>query len=73
MRFPFRHLESLEDAQQNFEFLQASRLYWGNGAPTIVPPSSQTSPGAFYFRLDKPTVANQRIYVWSGTAWTGIL
>lgn len=45
------------------------RLLGGNGAPT----AGIGSDGDFYFRMDPPAVANQRIYVKSAGAWVGIV
>lgn len=47
---------------------EAGWLYSGSGAPTATP-----SGTAFYLRTDTPGTANQRLYVWNGSAWTGIL
>lgn len=40
----------------------------GSGAP-----SGSATTGDIYFRTDTPTVANQRIYIYTGSAWTGIV
>ena len=70
MLFQAPVVESFEDATLNFEELQGSNLFWGSGAPAFLPPQSAVS---YYFRQDTPTVANQRIYVFTGSTWTGIL
>lgn len=70
MQFPHPLLYSLDDVRQNFEFLQGSGLYWGSGAPTFTPSGNAVS---FFFRKDAPTVANQRIYIFTGSAWSGIV
>jgi hypothetical protein len=74
MRFKFRG-RLPEGCQENFEFLEESGLYWGSGAPAFVPSENQSAQklACFYFRRDTPGVANQRIYVWNGSAWTGIV
>ena len=59
-----------DDLTYNFEQLQRMGLYAGSGAPAFVP---DIGSGSFYFRQDTPTVANQRIYVYNGTSWTGIV
>lgn len=69
MKFRHLHLTSFQDAQENFEQIDAASLYAGIGAPAFRPAENR----GFFFRLDTPTVANQRIYVWTGSAWTGIL
>ena len=69
MKFPQALVHDFEGVTQNFEFLQGSGLYWGSGAPTFAPDGG----AGFYLRSDTPTVANQRIYVYSGSSWTGIL
>jgi hypothetical protein len=69
VRFPFREVHDLESAQRNFEFLEQSGISWGVGAPT-APPSGGIG---IYLRHDTPTVANQLIYKWTGSAWTGVL
>ncbi|MGH9439265.1 MAG: hypothetical protein ACRD22_15560, partial [Terriglobia bacterium] len=44
------------------------------GAPSGAPPNAPSGmTGSFYFRSDTPTTANQRIYVWDGSTWTGIV
>ena len=70
MKLPAVPAHSFDDATLNFEALEASGLYWGSGAPTFTPPSKTVS---FYFRKDTPTTVNQRLYVYTGSAWTGIL
>lgn len=70
MKLPVQLVESFDDMQLNFEFLQGSGIFWGTGAPNFVPDGFQVS---FYFRKDTPTVSNQRIYVFNGSAWTGVL
>ena len=70
MRFPYSIVHSFEGAQRNFEFLEGSGLYWGSGAPAFLPANKDVS---FYLRKDTPTVANQRIYIFNGTAWVGIV
>ena len=47
----------------------SSSLFSGTG----VPSSGLGANGDFYFRTDTPGTTNQRIYVKSGGAWTGIL
>lgn len=46
----------------------AGGLYQGSGSPTTA-----AGMGAIYYRTDTPTVANQRIYIYTGTEWTGIV
>lgn len=59
---------SLEDATHNFE--QMAPFSVGKGAPTYVPTNNQVT---FHFRTDTPTVANQRIYIYTGSVWNGIV
>lgn len=73
MKFPFREVHGFEDTTRNFEFMEQSGIYWGTGAPAFVPQENQQGHCAFFFRRDTPGTANQRIYVWNGTTWTGIL
>ena len=40
----------------------------GTGAP-----SGSGNKGDIYFRTDTPTTANQRIYIYTGSTWTGIV
>ena len=47
----------------------ASTLYSGSGAPS----NGSGANGDFYFREDTPGSANQRLYVKSAGAWTGIV
>ncbi len=47
----------------------SSALYSGSG----VPASGLGANGDFYFRTDTPGTANQRLYVKSAGAWSGIL
>ena len=47
----------------------ATTLFSGSGAPS----GSTGSNGDYYFRTDTPGTANQRIYVKSAGAWTGIV
>jgi len=55
----------------NNMFMQGpNRLWGGAGAPPAEIPAQ---PGDYYLRTDTPTTANQRIYVYTGTAWEGIL
>lgn len=70
MKLPAVPVQDFEDATINFEALESSYIYWGTGAPTFIPPAKAVS---FYFRRDTPTVANQRIYIYTGSVWTGIL
>ena len=70
MRFLHRHVESFEDVTRNFEQIEQQGIYSGTGAPAFVPSDGK---GAVYFRRDTPGTVNQRIYIWSGSAWTGIL
>lgn len=70
MKFAALPVYSLEDATLNFELLTSSGIFWGSGTPTFTPEGKAVS---FYFRKDTPTVANQRLYVYTGSAWTGIL
>ena len=67
-RFLHREVHSFEDATRNFEQIEAAGMYSGFGAPTFVPPAV-----SLYFRRDTPTTANQRLYIWTGSAWSGIL
>lgn len=48
---------------------QTGVLYMGQGAPA----NANGNPGDFYLRTDTPGTANQRLYVKSAGAWTGIL
>lgn len=70
MKLPAQWVDGFDDCQLNFEALQGSGLFWGSGAPTFIPDGHTVS---YYFRQDTPTVANQRIYIYTGSAWTGIL
>jgi hypothetical protein len=47
----------------------SGRIYGGSG----VPAAGLGSNGDFYFRTDTPGTVNQRLYVKSAGAWTGIL
>lgn len=69
MKFPFAEIHSLEDAQRNFEAIESQHIYTGDGAPGFTP----TDGNAYYFRFDTPGTAMQRIYVFDGSTWTGIV
>ena len=45
-------------------------IWSGSGAPTGV---TGAASGDVYFRTDTPGTANQRIYIYNGSTWTGIL
>jgi hypothetical protein len=47
----------------------ACRLFAGSGAPN----NSNGANGDYYLRSDTPSTGNQRLYVRSGGAWTGIV
>ena len=47
-----------------------ARLFSGSGAPGTI---TGEASGDFYFRTDTPGTANQRLYVYNGSSWTGIL
>ena len=70
MKFQALPATSFEDITLDLEQLQTSGIFWGSGVPTFTPDQNAVS---FYLRKDKPTVANQRIYIYTGSAWTGIL
>lgn len=67
---PFQVITSLEDVTRNFEQIEAAGMFTGVGAPAFLPSNANVS---YYFRKDTPTVANQRIYVFTGSAWVGIV
>jgi hypothetical protein len=46
-----------------------ANLFSGSG----VPSNTYGAEGDYYFRTDTPSTANQRIYVKTGAAWTGIV
>lgn len=71
MKLPFRTIQGFEDAQRNFEALEAQGIYVLSGAPGFTPSEGH----AIYFRTDTPTVANQRIYMWNpaGPGWIGVV
>jgi hypothetical protein len=48
---------------------KAGTIYSGSGAPA----STLGNNGDFYFRIDTPGTANQRLYVKSAGAWAGIV
>lgn len=48
---------------------QAGQIFQGSGAPN----NANGNNGDSYFRTDTPGTANQRLYVKSAGAWTGIL
>jgi hypothetical protein len=48
---------------------QAGRIYQGSG----VPNDANGNDGDVYFRTDTPGTANQRLYIKSAGAWTGML
>ena len=70
MKFPYRPTDDFEGTTNNFEFLETSGIFWGSGAPTFTPDSNRVS---FYFRKDTPGTVNQRIYIYNGSAWVGIV
>jgi hypothetical protein len=70
VQLPVVPVHSFEDVTLDMEALQGSGIFWGSGAPTFIPAAKAVS---FYFRKDTPTVANQRIYIYTGSAWTGIV
>lgn len=55
--------------QVQFLNVGGGSLYSGSGAPA----AGLGADGDYYFRTDTPGVANQRIYVNSAGAWTGIV
>ena len=69
MRFAHQVITGLNDATQNFEQIELQRLYSGNGAPAFRP----REQSAYYFRFDTPGTSMQRIYIFNGTAWVGIV
>lgn len=55
--------------QQDSPSIVSPLITGGVGAPA----PALGANGDFYFRLDTPGVANQRLYVKSGGVWVGIL
>ena len=70
MKLPALPVDSFEDATLNAEFLEGSGIFWGSGEPAFTPQNNAVS---YFFRKDTPTVSNQRLYVYDGSSWTGIL
>lgn len=62
---------------QQYSFAFTHNLQLGVNGSTITSgsgaPSASATNGDFYFRLDTPGTANQRLYVRSAGAWVGIL
>jgi hypothetical protein len=53
----------------SIQFLTGNSLWNGSG----VPAAGLGINGDYYFRIDTPGTANQRIYVKSAGAWAGIV
>ena len=70
MDLPFPLVEDFNSVQRNFEAIQDQVPYSGTGAPTFTPRNKQV---VYYWRTDTPSTANQRLYVFTGSAWVGIL
>ena len=70
MDLPFSLVHDFTGVQKNFEAIQDQVPYSGKGAPTFIPPNKQV---VYYWRTDTPSTVNQRLYVYTGSAWVGIL